>query len=499
MTEQPSVSFSTWWRDLGTAALLGTARRAATPIPDLGVPGLAVPSGLKPEEALLTSAALGGAARRAGRVMTKATAPEGAPADAHAEAPRRAVQLLELVLTQPPAGAQQRAGLIAHWLRAAADAGYRLPHALLPAMLDTATAQVHLRRTTTRVLDARGTWLAAQRPDWAWAASAHEVPAPGEVTHDDWARLPSADRVAALAVLRGSDPATARSLVASTWATDSAKDRRAHLETLRIGLGPDDESLLERALDDRAPTVREAAIDLLDGLPGSARARRFAARLRPLIEAKGLLRRSLEVTLPDAPDEAAVRDGLGKPPPGRSARGWWLERLAAGTPLEVWTDASGGDPATTVQRLSDDDALRGIRRAARARRDGSWAEALLERSWDPSLVEALPRGARERVVLGRLTSGARTAPETSVLLALPAAPWSADFSRQVVARLRSSKIPAPVVGQAMPHLVSGLHPQSLAALEDWLAHARDDTALATHLRNLLQFHTVKRSISEAFT
>lgn len=498
MTDQPT-SFATWWRELGTAALLGTARRPVAPLPDLGVPWLAVPSGLKPEEALLTSAALGGAARRAGRVTTTGTAAKGAPADEHPEAPRRAVQLLELVLTQPPAGAQQRVGLIGHWLRAAADAGYRLPHALLPAMLDTATAHVAVRRATAGVLDARGAWLAAQRPDWAWAMAEHEAAAPGEMQPDDWARLPSADRLAALAVLRGSDPAMARSLVASTWATDSAKDRRAHLETLRIGLGPDDEALLERALDDRAPTVREVSIDLLDALPGSARAHRLAARLRPLVEAKGLLRRSLEVTLPDAPDEAAVRDGLGKPPPGRSARGWWLERLAAGAPLEVWTDASGVDPATTVQRLSDDDALRGIRRAARARRDVSWAVALLERSWDPSLVEVLPRDARERVVLRRLTAGARSVPETSALLALPAAPWSADFSREVVARLRASKIPAPVVGQAMPYLVAGLHPQALGALEDWLARARDDTALTTHLRNLLQFHSVRRSITEAFT
>jgi hypothetical protein len=368
-------------------------------------------------------------------------------------------------------------------------------------MLDAATADRALRQVTAPVLDARGGWLAAQRADWSWATGQHAArdESTGQVSREDWARLPSGGRVTVLARLRAHDPATARTLIASTWATDSAKDRRGHLETLRIALGPADEELLETALDDRASSVRELATDLLDALPESARGRRLAARLRPLLEPKGVLKRHLDVTLPDEPDRTGVRDGLGKPPPRRSARGWWLERLAAGAPLEVWTSASGVDPATTVKRLTDEDALRGIRRAVVARRDGTWALALLERTWDPELVEALPRGDREAVVLARLTGAARPTLEIGGLLRSVPTPWSADFSRQVLARLRSSKTAALVVGQSMPHLVAGLHPLSLVALEDWLAHSRDDTALSTHLRNLLQFHSVKRSISEAFT
>lgn len=504
MTRPPEADFDAWWRDLGSAALLGTGRRAVAPLPDLGLPGLSLPDGLRPEAALLTSAALGGAAVRAGRAIATGTAPEQSPDDVHPEAPRRAVQLLELVLTQPPAGAQQRTRLVAHWLGVAAGRGVRLPHVLLPTMLETATAHPELRRLTARVIDSRGLWLAAQRAVWAWATAPHDAvdQATGRVSPSDWARLPSAERLAALAVLRGHDPAAARDLIESTWDTDSAKDRRAHLEALRLGLGLDDEPLLERALDDRAPTVREAAIDVLDGLPGSARGERLAARLRPLVKGKGLLKRSLEVTLPDEPDGAdgaGVRDGLGKPPPGRSARGWCLERLTAGAPLEVWTSASGADPATTVGWLSDDDALRGIQRAVTVRGDGEWALALLERRWDPALVETLPHNDRERVVLARLASAARGAPETARLLAAVGTPWSADFSRQVVARLRATKTPSPIVAQSMPHLVAGLHAQTLGGLEDWLAHARDDTPLTTHLRHLLQFHSVKRSITEAFT
>lgn len=492
--------FLTWWHELGSVALIGTSRRPVPRLPHLGS-DVAVPSDARPEEALLTAAALGGAALRAGRVPARGPAPAPAPEDTRPPAPRRAVQLVELVLTQSPAGPRQRSLLLGHWLSAADRAGFRLPHRLLPALLEAAGADADLRRATARVIDARGMWLASQRDAWRWATEPRDAAdrSTGHVSPADWARLPSTDRVAALAVLRGHDPAAARSLVESTWATDSAKDRRAHVETLVIALGPEDEPLLEAALDDRAASVREIAAVLLDALPGSARAARMAGRLQPLVGSKGLLKRHLEVTLPDDPDRAGQRDGLGKPPPGRSARGWWLEQLAAGAPLEVWTHASGVGPAATLQRLADEDALRGIRRAAAARRDSEWALALLERTWDRALVEALPRPDREWVVLARLGGATRPAPEVVSLLAAVAGPWSADFSDRVVARLRATKTPALVVGQTMPHLVAGLHPSALRALEDWLAHARDDAALTTHLRNLLQFHTVKRSISEAFT
>ena len=50
----------------------------------------------------------------------------------------------------------------------------------------------------------------------------------------------------------------------------------------------------------------------------------------------------------------------------------------------------------------------------------------------------------------------------------------------------------------MPHLVARLHPAALDALEAWLRHTDADQTLQTHLRNLLQFHSVKRAITEAF-
>jgi hypothetical protein len=500
----------TWWREVGNAALVGTARRPVPPLPDLGPAGVRPRAGAAPrEEALLDAAALGGAALRAGRRLDHADAPPQAPAETRPEAPRRAVQLLELVMTQPPAGAQQRTGLLTHWLHAADDAGCRVPHAVLPTLLGLATGTRELRRLTAAVLGERGRWLAGLREEWDWvadAAAGAEARSVSRVTGavastDDWARLPSTDRVAVLGAVRAHDPAAARTLVVAMWESDSARDRRAHLETLRIGLGPDDEPLLERALDDRAGTVREMAAELLDALPSSARAARMAERLRPLVQRTGLLGRGLEVILPDEPDPAGVRDGLGKPPPRRSARGWWLEQICAGAPLDVWPELTGADPSATVKRLWDgqqQDALGGIRRAVRARRDPRWAAALLDRAWDATLVPALPRESRERVALMRVDATTDRVHELSAVVGAVEPPWSPDFSVALVSRLRGSKIGSAMVLATMPHLVAGLHPAALDALERWLESAGADQTLTKNLRNLLQFHSVKRSITEAF-
>ncbi|WP_344060286.1 DUF5691 domain-containing protein [Terrabacter lapilli] len=499
-----------WWREVGNAALVGTARRPVPPLPDLG------PAGVRPraegaprEEALLDAAALGSAALRAGRLLDRAEAPEAAADDRRPVAPRRAVQLLELVLTQPPAGAAQRTGLLVHWLRAADDAARRVPHALLPTLLELATGNRELRRPTAAVVDERGRWLAGLRPDWSWVAEAaagaeaHTASRVSEAVpqSDDWARLPSADRVGVLAAVRAHHPAEGRTLVASTWDTDSARDRRAHLDALRIGLGPDDEALLETALDDRAGTVREAAAELLDALPTSARAARMAQRLRPLVRRTGLLGRGLEVLLPDEPDAAGVRDGLGKPPPRRSARGWWLEQICAGAPLEVWAELTGAAPAVAVGRLTDaqaTDVLAGIRRAVLARRQLDWATVLLERGWDPALVPLLPRELRERAVLARVDATSSKPHHAASVIAAVEAPWSPDFSVALVSRLRAAQLGSAIVVATMPHLLAGLHPAALDPLERWLESTGADQTLTTNLRNLLQFHSVKRSITEAF-
>ena len=481
----------TWWRQLGSAVLVGTSRR---PVPAAPAWGIEPRTEARPEEHALDAAALTAALRLAGaRPRHGVPPPEQAPPDARPEAPRRAVQLLELVLTQPPGGTDSAGPLLSHWLRACDAAGARLPHRLLPQVLDRAATH-ELRGRLAPVLDERGRWLAAQNPAWSWAITSVAEVTRAEVDADGWARLPAGERAATLAELRLTDPAAGRQLLLSTWGSDSAKDRRAHLEALRIGLGPDDEGLLEGSLDDRAAAVRDLAADLLDALPDSRRGQRMAARLSPLIHEAGLLRKAIEVDLPDAPDAAGVRDGLGKAPAGRSARGWWLERIVAAAPFEVWP----GEAGHVVPRLHHKDALAGLRQAVLRRGEVPWARALLEHAFDASLLTVLPRADREETVRDRLRV-AKGLPEVAAMLSTLPGGWSPQLSAAVVDRVTHDKQQLLHLGYVLPLLAPGLHPDAIPALQRWRERTPDLSAQVDRaVGRLIQTHSIHRTISEAF-
>lgn len=486
-----------WWRELITAALVGTSRRPVPPLPDLG---FAARTGVPAEELALDSAALGAAVRFAGRVADARAATEPAEADELRIAPARATQLLDLLVDQPPAGVRLRPQLIEHWLNVADGAGHRLPHRLLPKILTLATEHEILRRATVRTIDARGRWLAQHNPSWAWVDVVAAEAAPGFDAARlvrEWSELPSADRGEALAAYRVVDPTAARELLLSTWPVDGAKDRQSSIAALVSGLGRDDEELLESALDDRAGSVREVALRLLDGLPESPRARRLAARLRPLVHTTGMLKRGLDVDLPDDPDAEGVRDGLGKPPGRRSRRGWWLEQLAAGAPLSVWTEVSGVGVAATVQRLDSEDALAGIRRATLARREAEWAIALIEKAWDPTLLAVIPPTERDRIAGDRLSHKLKPAELSQLVDSLPG-PWSSVVSHRIVRTLARQEDSSYALSLLASHLATRLHPDSIGDLTSWLNSQEHPTAVATRLRNIIQFQSVKSSITEAF-
>lgn len=488
-----------WWREVETAALLGTARRAVPPLPDLSSVGIGDRPAGPSEEALLDAAALGDVLRRTGHRRSISRLPGQAPAESLPLAPGRAVQLLELVLDQSPAGARQRGQLLSHWLTCAARSGCRLPPALLPRVLELATADPALRLRTVAVLGERGRWLAGLRRTWSWVATdlTPSVPTGPTLTLGAWALLSGSARPEALRALRRSDPGAVPELLASTWQTDAARERRDQLDALRVGLGPQDEALLERALDDRSGPVRELAAELLDQLPGSARARRMADRLRTLVSRRGLLGRSVQIELPEDPDAAGVRDGLGRPPAQRSARGWWLEQICAAAPLGLWAELVRADPATVLRRIDDPDARLGLIRAARAQSDAEWASALLAQSWDPTLLAALVATDREPAVL-RLVEGTDNGFTVEASLRRLQLPWSDQFGHGLLARLRASKESAALVSILTAQLSLGLGEDCLPDLEAWLDAAGDERNLTTNLRQLLQLLSVRRSIAEAF-
>src|SRR5207302_10187282 len=128
-------------------------------------------------------------------------------------------------------------------------------------------------------------WLAAQRPDWAYASG---TPAPSTVDDGDvWELGVIARRVAYLTRLRRRDPARGRELLAEAWDAEPPEDRAMLLGALRTGLSTEDDPVLERALDDRRRQVRDVALDLLSHLPHSAYGQRMATRARACVDLSG--------------------------------------------------------------------------------------------------------------------------------------------------------------------------------------------------------------------
>ena len=338
------------------------------------------------------------------------------------------------------------------------------------------------------VLGERGRWLAARNPDWSWVA-------------DEGRAEQAADRVSAVAALRHADPDAGRALVEQTWSTDGAQHRAAAVAALVVGLGPADEPFLERCLDDRAKSVREEACRLLDRLPGSARAARMADRLRPLLtysrhaaQAPGASR------CPTTPTGRRSATGWSTPAQASRSAPAGSSRSSRGAPLEVWTEVTRAEPAKVVAMLRPDDALVVHRRAdaaAPGAQDVTWARALLRtRVRDTRLLALLPADERERHLLARVSAAQLGA--LSAELAQAPRPWGPDLSRAVLAAVGSDKTTGHAVRALRDVLPTALHPSTLPAVEKAMHAAGDDTFLRTTLRDVLQFQSLHRSISEAF-
>jgi hypothetical protein len=440
-------------------------------VPDLGAHP---PDGAGRERALLEAAALGDAVRRAGRLADPAPAsPEPAPSESRPVAPSPATQILELLLIQGPVGPAARTTLTVHWLETAASAGRVVPPRLLPALLESSTSGSLVRAVVRPVLGERGVWLAAQNPAWDWVlTSPEEVPVTAE---------------------------SARARIQERWQTDSAQDRALAVAALAAGLGPGDEEFLEHCLDDRSKAVREEAQRLLDRLPGSARAARMAARLRPLISVSGTLRKKLAVEPPDDPDDAARRDGLVQPGPGTSKRNRWLQQIVMGAPLEVWSEATGAEPAKVLAMMAADDALvlyGALTAAAAGRGDRAWARALLMTSPDTRLLAVLPADEREAFLERRVAT--MTLGKVAAELRMSPRPWGPGLSRAVLAAIGRDPESGHAVRVLRDVLPTALDPSSLPAVEKAMKAAGDDAFVRTALRDVLQFQSLHASISEAF-
>ncbi|AFR29087.1 DUF5691 domain-containing protein [Arthrobacter sp. Rue61a] len=477
-----------WLAELRTAALVGTGRHDAPKPPD--ELGFRAPEGLPREESLLDQAAMADVATRASR--TAAAAPSSglvspAPADTEPQASGEAARLLELLLTQPPVGLELRTQLVVDWLRFAEETRRRVPHRLLPALLLVAETKSAVFRRLEPAIGTRGRWLKEFKSPSSQEAAA------------EWSELGSADAAVELERLRGLDPAAAREQLLAHWTSLSARERAGNLALFAGNVHDDDEALLEQALDDKAKSVRDVALRLLDQLPGSARAARMAARLVPLLHVKGLLNKRLDIDLPPDPDGAALRDGVPADPrrgePDRLAR---LDAIISGAPLDVWTSVSGRNRAATAALVQGEPRILDVLIAtAAARKDTEWARALLTVRTDRRLLVCLPAEEREHWLERHVRESGDDPLTLAPLLQDLPQPWSVPLAEAVLTVI-SGKDGGQLAASLAAVLPTALPPEANQRCRQLLERTDDDVARRRVLRDAVQYQSFRQSLTEAF-
>lgn len=277
------------------------------------------------------------------------------------------------------------------------ERGWRFPHQLLPELLEFGNSEGRddsaLRRSILPLLGRRGQWLAggpatelAVRHPWNWVIDLEQTPDPAQLSE----RGPAA-AILILENLRHQDPAAARELLKTAWDSATPTLRAALLPVLKQNLGPEDEDLLERALDDKRREVREQAQALLGQLPNSAYVARMQARLWPLLTLKALKKggQELELRLPSWPQAQAEslswqRDGLDKASfisPG--ARALVAEAMLRYSPPDSWLKHLNCTADQLLTLILESDSAKtlisGLTAATRSFADSEMAAAFLRR------------------------------------------------------------------------------------------------------------------------
>jgi hypothetical protein len=319
-----------------TAALVGTARGVGQTMTGTSVDTLSLPRGSTERDLLLRAGALA-VYRAAGYIPAAAPEPLApAPEETKSECPPSVAALMESLL-----GARNGV-LLAEALSRFNRVGYRLPHLLLPMALSQTPSDS--RPEMALAVGERGRWLSQFNRQWAWLGetlidTSDAVPPDAETIWEEGAQ---GQRVEVLRRLRKVDSARARELVSAIWKREKVDARVAFLETFEVGLGADDEELLNIALTDRTERVREVAATLLTSLPTSALAGRMRARAEAMLTLKN---GAVDAKPPTAVDAEWERDGLTeKGGQGAGQRAFWMAQALSRVPPSHWEAQFGMAP-----------------------------------------------------------------------------------------------------------------------------------------------------------
>ena len=414
------------FRAITSSALLGTER---SPLGQLENPHLEqTRQRLEPQgqaKQLLGTAMLALNLNRAGQTASsKLPHATPAPEDLRAVLPELARERLQQLLNQ-------QKDLIPEWLELANQAGFRIPHQELIALLEYGQQHSEQRQIILPLLDSRGRWLAQQNPHWAWATGDTSSL---ESALETWETGNKAARVLAFQTIRTNNPDQARGLLESVWKSEPADERKSFLSELENKLSQADEPFLESCLDDRSKEVRSIAAGLLAKLPDSDFVGRMKTRAVKLLN---MDKKELEVTLPEWEDGFA-RDALEKKSPLYNVgdKAYWWQTIMSRVPTLFWKQHLGLAPSEILKRLPKEWKSSFINAIMQQPLDTTWLETLL--LYDRNLVASnnlmnyLPLERREAYIRQFIFGETSKKPNAEVnWVTFMRHDWNTDFSQAV--------------------------------------------------------------------
>jgi len=261
----------------------------------------------------------------------------------------------------------------------------QVPPEMLPEIITSRLAAGDNWESLQGIIGKRGEWLMRQNPSW------HKI-LPLE-DPELWATGNREERISVLKYLRGKFPDLVTEMLAQSWKTEIAKDKITFLAILTDNISINDEPFLETCLDDKNAEIRTAAAALLSRIPSSQLVQRLAKRLKELVFFD---QGNLIVKLPDAPDDAGIRDGLfGKIKIEKQGlRAAWLTQIIAFLPPEILEKELAHSPFEILEFFLQSDFIQVLLGATLSSTislpDAQWAEAFLRLGIEKSGTLALP-------------------------------------------------------------------------------------------------------------
>jgi hypothetical protein len=268
----------------------------------------------------------------------------------------------------------------------------RLPFSLLPDLLSAACKDRELIVDLLPVLGNRGIWLAEQNSAWRpifregqlLDTTAHDVSL--EQITKLWSTQDKEGRLPLLKAIRKQNPEVAVNLLESTWTTDAAAERAAHLSELVTGLSASDEPFLLQALEDKSKEVNKLACRLLSFLPDSELAVKAVEFAHAHVTyKKSFLGGELEMKVPKSFDPAWSRYNIEEASSIQNVgdRSWWLVQWLSLVPPEYWSREFQLPPEKLLALASKTDCSDALwiawLRAFSVSKDIDWKYAILRK------------------------------------------------------------------------------------------------------------------------